>query len=84
MVIFRDYPPFANYVVRVTNLTRDGKAFLSWLDKVEYSMGGYNSSAIGEALGAAFQVCKSEMLFFFLKNPVILICICPPVTSSTS
>jgi hypothetical protein len=58
MVVFREFPPFAEFIVRCSQFTSDMKEFRSWLGSTQFGEGGfaYNSSKIVEGVCAAYKV----------------------------
>ncbi|KAL6043221.1 Mediator of RNA polymerase II transcription subunit 25 [Balamuthia mandrillaris] len=73
LVLFRDYPPNADFLIRLSSFTRDPTVFNTWLDKVEFNMGGYSSNPIAEALAAAYEASNGrkvsgQRFFILLTN----------------
>jgi len=62
LVVFRDYSPCAQFLVRCSQFTTDQKEFRSWLASLQFTEAGYafNSSKIVEGLCAAFKMSKQR------------------------
>lgn len=75
LVLFKDYPPYADYLVRVINF-RDGlQEFLTILHNVNFKAGGDSRSALGEGLAACIEVCSVKLLIcsrIFLGNKNVI------------
>jgi pyrroloquinoline quinone (PQQ) biosynthesis protein C len=74
LVMYRDYPPFADYVVRDCPFTNEFDDLQYWLNNIEFQTGGYCETAISEALGVAYNKIRSREDFSHAERHVILIC----------
>lgn len=58
MVLFKDYPPHSEYLVKVFPFSTSLNEFSNFLSNIDFKGGGSCSTAVTEGLAAAYTVCS--------------------------